>query len=111
MEKPTKKQLEQLRGLKIELDSVDPKTMFSKSSEWFYNFIMTPELKSLYEKKHSAIKAQIESIEDWIYSIEDDFIRQIFILRFIEGLSMEAIGERLYCDRKTVYNHMNKMLK
>lgn len=69
------------------------------------------ELKCKRENKKAELLQKESEMHDFIYSIKDSQIRQIFILRFIDGLHFEAIGKRLHMDRTTVAKKISKYLE
>ena len=69
------------------------------------------KLKHKREDKKAELIQKESEMHDFIYSIQDSLIRQIFILRFIDGLPYEAIGKRLHMDRTTVAKKISKYLE
>lgn len=67
-------------------------------------------LKQKREKKRTELIKKEEELHDFIYSISDSRDRQIFILRFIDGLSQKAIGSRLHIDQSVVSRRITKYL-
>ena len=49
-------------------------------------------------------------IHDYIYTIADSEIRQIFIYRYVDGMSQEEIGMKLHMDRSGVSKRITKQL-
>ncbi|MDF2945190.1 MAG: hypothetical protein K0S01_4048 [Herbinix sp.] len=71
-------------------------------------------IKELQRKRNNKLTELIEMecrIHDFIYTISDSEIRQIFIFRFIDGLSQEDIGQKLHMDRSGVSKRITKYVK
>jgi DNA-directed RNA polymerase specialized sigma subunit len=71
-------------------------------------------IKELQRKRNNKLTELIEMecrIHDYIYTISDSEIRQIFIFRFIDGLSQEDIGQKLHMDRSGVSKRITKYVK
>ena len=75
-------------------------------------------IRELQRKRNRKLAELIEmecSIHDFIYTIPDSEIRQIFIFRFVDGLSQEDIGQKLHMDRsgvsKRISRYMNAAVK
>lgn len=68
-------------------------------------------LKRKREKKKIELVEKELEIHDFIYSISDSTDRQIFILRFVEGLGYTIIGRKLHLDRTTVAKRIKKYLE
>lgn len=73
-----------------------------------------PELVSKYkaivEKQQNDIIKKKISLEQYINGIEDDEIRLIAKLRFIDLKSWTKIGDILYYDRSVVYRKLQSYL-
>lgn len=67
-------------------------------------------LKHKREKKRAELLEKESEMHDFIYSIQDSQVRQIFILRFIDGLSQDVIGRKLHMERSTVSKKIAKYL-
>ncbi len=65
--------------------------------------------KKRNDKVDELLKMENE-IHDYIYTIPDSEIRQIFVFRYIDGLSQEEIGEKLHMDRSGVSKRITKYL-
>lgn len=70
-------------------------------------------IKELQRKRNNKLAELIEmecSIHDYIYTIPDSEVRQIFIFRFVDGLSQEDIGQKLHMDRSGVSKRISKYM-
>lgn len=68
-------------------------------------------LQSQYmEKRVSALEEYIE-IENYIDSVDDPEIRTMMRLRFLDLLSWEQIGQKVYLDRTNVARKVRKYIK
>lgn len=136
-EKLTEKELSQYRAIKDEIEllsrkinSYDKKedlvTDKVKGSSRDYPYIEqnytitgidvrnTRKLARLRRKREIKRDELIDKeaeIYDFIYSIPDSQLRQIFILRFIDGLEYNLIGRKLHLDRTTVAKKIKKYLE
>ncbi len=61
------------------------------------------------DKVEELLKMENE-IHDYIYTIPDSEVRQIFVFRYIDGLSQEEIGDKLHMDRSGVSRRITKYL-
>ena len=59
-------------------------------------------LMRIYEQRKAEAEEAMLRIEQYISSITDSEIRQIFQMRFIDGLKLSEIAERLDMDRSGV---------
>lgn len=70
-------------------------------------------IKELQRKRNQKLVELLEmesNIHDFIYTIPDSEIRQIFIFRFVDGLSQEDIGQKLHMDRSGVSKRITKYM-
>ncbi|HWT74505.1 MAG TPA: hypothetical protein VN258_07265 [Mobilitalea sp.] len=70
-------------------------------------------INELQRKRNSKLEELLEmecQIHDYIYTIPDSEIRQIFIFRYVDGLSQEEIGMKLHMDRSGVSKRITKYL-
>ena len=65
-----------------------------------------------YKKKRIAeLQDKAIEIEEFIENIEDSITRQIFELKYIDGLKLEDIAELIGYDRSTIGKKIKKYLK
>ncbi len=69
------------------------------------------ELERKKRDKQAELIEKEHELYDYIFSIPESEIRQIFILRFIDGWSQEAIGKKLHMDRSTVSKKITKYIE
>lgn len=70
-------------------------------------------ISELQRKRNNKLEELLEMecrIHDYIYMIPDSEIRQIFVFRYIDGLSQEEIGLKLHMDRSGVSKRITKYL-
>jgi DNA-directed RNA polymerase specialized sigma subunit len=70
-------------------------------------------IQELQRKRNQKLDELLELesiIHDYIYEIPDSEVRQIFIFRYIDGLSQEEIGMKLHMDRSGVSKRITKYL-
>ena len=70
-------------------------------------------IKELQKKRGEKLNELLSMecrIHDYIYTIPDSEIRQIFVFRYIDGLSQEEIGLKLHMDRSGVSKRITKYL-
>ena len=115
------KQLEQTKGSMVSDRVKGSSKHFPYIEQYFYISGLDPEeqeirLRRIREfqrkrnKKLSELIALESSIHDFIYTIPDSEIRQIFIFRFVDGLSQEDIGQKLHMDRSGVSKRITKYI-
>jgi len=72
------------------------------------------KINELQRKRNKKLLELIEKeteMHDYIYSIHDSEIRQIFTMRFIDGLTQDDIGYKVHMDRSTVSKKISKYLE
>jgi DNA-directed RNA polymerase specialized sigma subunit len=70
-------------------------------------------IDELQRKRNQKLEELLEmecQIHDYIYTIADSEIRQIFIYRYVDGMSQEEIGMKLHMDRSGVSKRITKQL-
>ncbi|MDF2846005.1 MAG: hypothetical protein K0R00_4431 [Herbinix sp.] len=70
-------------------------------------------IDELQRKRNQKLEELLEmecQIHDYIYTIADSEIRQIFIYRYVDGMSQEEIGMKLHMDRSGVSKRITKHL-
>lgn len=72
--------------------------------------ILIAELLRKRNKKLEELLEMENQIQDYIYKIPESEIRQIFIFRYIDGLSQEEIGMKLHMDRSGVSKRITRYL-
>lgn len=72
---------------------------------------MIKQLKHKRERKRLELLKKEHEIHDYIYSIPDSLIRQIFTMTFIDGKTQEEIGRKLHLDRSTVSKKISKYIE
>jgi DNA-directed RNA polymerase specialized sigma24 family protein len=71
-------------------------------------------ISELIRKRRVKLSELVEKeteLHDYIYSIPESEIRQMFTMRFIDGVSYETMGRKLHMDRTTVAKKMKKYLE
>ena len=72
------------------------------------------KINELQRKRRNKLAELIEKeteIHDYIYSIPESEVRQIFTLRFIDMKDFDVIGKRFHMDRRTVSRKIEKYLE
>lgn len=115
-----KKDAEQLRALKIEVDTLPLKPATGKRQivvDWYKDYSVNPkgtpksivgleseenaaetakrELENLLRKKRRQLLDKITEFETWLDTVQDPQIRAILRLHYRDGLSQQDIGQRL----------------
>ena len=115
-----KKDAEQLRALKIEVDTLPLKPATSKRQivvDFYKDYTVNPkgtpksiigleseenaaetakrELENLLRKKRRQLLDKITAFETWLDTVQDPQIRAILRLHYRDGLSQQDIGQRL----------------
>lgn len=65
-------------------------------------------LMRIYEQRKAEAEEAILKIEQYISSIADSEIRQIFQMRFIDGMKQEAIAAEMHLDRSSISKIIKK---
>ena len=115
-----KKEAEQLRALKIEVDTLPLKPASAKRQivvDWYKDYSVNPkgtpksiigyeseeraaakaerQLEKMLRKKRRQLLDQITAFEEWLDTVQDPQIRAILRLHYRDGLSQSEIGEQL----------------
>lgn len=115
-----KKEAEQLRALKIEVDTLPLKPASAKRQivvDWYKDYSVNPkgtpksiigyeseehasakaerQLEKMLRKKRRQLLEQITAFEEWLDTVQDPQIRAILRLHYRDGLSQSEIGEQL----------------
>ena len=69
------------------------------------------QLNIIYEKKLDESMDMVVEIEEYINDIQDSGLRQIFRYKYIDNLTWEEIGRKLYIDRTTAEKRVSKYLE
>lgn len=88
--KPDKSELKQYIHLKKEIDSELLRLSTMKENQKGYT-----ELYEMIENNKLRCMALLIRLQGFIYSIDDSLMRQIFELRYVEGLSWSAVAYKL----------------
>lgn len=101
----TKKRLEEYRPLKGELELLnekyDPFSLFSISEDAKQALGINVDkkiskIRRIRRDRAERVQKEISEIEHFIESIEDDFIRQVIELHYVQRLSYRVISKKLY---------------
>jgi len=115
-----KKEAEQLRALKIEVDTLPLKPASAKRQivvDWYKDYSVNPkgtpksiigyeseeratakaerQLEKMLRKKRRQLLAQITAFEEWLDTVQDPQLRAILRLHYRDGLSQSEIGDQL----------------
>lgn len=80
------------------------------SDEYEKRKALINQLQKKRNKKLVELLEMENRIHDYIYRIPDSEIRQIFMFRYIDGLSQEEIGMKLHMDRSGVSKRITRYL-
>lgn len=69
------------------------------------------DMKKMYEKRISKLKEECDSMEQYIESIEDSFMRRIMRMRYLDGKTQKEIGQAVHMDRSTVSKKIDDFFK
>ena len=118
----TRRELEQLKWLKIEVERAERDYLSAKpiyrSDSVYGSTEDNPENRTIpirgytyqnidaklkrYERAIKRLNNEIGRLEEWIESIPDSLTRQIMQLRYRNGMGWGQIGQELGYDRTTV---------
>lgn len=103
-------QIKELTVLKANAMSGMPSA--KKVSSPVEQFVMQLErLTEKLELKNAELVTETERIEGYIEGIEDEQIRLIARMRFIDHMKFQDIGDELFMDRTTVSKKLNRYLE
>lgn len=108
--KRVENQIKELTVLKANAMSGMPSA--KKVSSPVEQFVMQLErLTEKLELKNAELVTETERIEGYIEGIEDEQIRLIARMRFIDHMKFQDIGDELFMDRTTVSKKLNRYLE
>ena len=67
-------------------------------------------LRGSYRSLLARLRAECAQVEEWVNGILDGQMRRIIRMRYIDGLRMEVICEKMRMDRSTIYRKIDKIL-
>ena len=76
-----------------------------------YDYKKEWRLRERYKTRLEKLKADCEETEKWIEDIPDSQTRRIFRMRFLEGMILEQIGNKMHVDKSTVSRKIENFLK
>ncbi|MCI8717949.1 MAG: sigma-70 family RNA polymerase sigma factor [Lachnospiraceae bacterium] len=128
----TKKQLQQHRALKREIEELDKKILQEQKKEIsvtqekvkasmkdfpyieIYNAeqaYISKKLINEYQKRKLKAEKETLEIETFISSISDAEIRLMFQYSFIDGMKQREIAERLHMERSNISKKITEILQ
>ncbi|MFG6377728.1 MAG: sigma-70 family RNA polymerase sigma factor [Lachnospiraceae bacterium] len=128
----TKKQLQQHRALKREIEELDKKILQEQKKEIsvtqekvkasmkdfpyieIYNAeqaYISRKLINEYQKRKLKAEKETLEIETFISSISDAEIRLMFQYSFIDGMKQREIAERLHMERSNISKKITEILQ
>ncbi len=128
----TKKQLQQHRALKKEIEELDKKILQEQKKEIsvtqekvkasmkdfpyieIYNAeqaYISRKLINEYQKRKLKAEKETLEIETFISSISDAEIRLMFQYSFIDGMKQREIAERLHMERSNISKKITEILQ
>ncbi len=128
----TKKQLQQHRALKREIEELDKKILQEQKKEIsvtqekvkasmkdfpyieIYNVeqaYISRKLINEYQKRKLKAEKETLEIETFISSISDAEIRLMFQYSFIDGMKQREIAERLHMERSNISKKITEILQ
>lgn len=76
-----------------------------------YDKELEKKCRERYEKKLAELRAEVNAVESFIFSIGNSKTRQIFQLYFLDGLSQEEVAKQVYMDRSGISKKISVYLK
>lgn len=125
----TRKDLEQLRALKKEIESLEAVEPKPREVVIFYKDYSTgkgipksdvgiddgedeaSELLEKIERKRRELLRKISSLEDWLDAVEDPEDRAILRWYFVDGLTQEEIGHRMNYSRSLIQFRISEFFR
>ena len=100
-------QLERLRGSSIE------EARRIERRGWFPHYTTNPihlELVALYDGKIAAAKAELQAVEEAIAAVPDDTARELLQLRYLKGMTWDAVSLAMCYSYTNVHRLHRKAL-
>lgn len=76
-----------------------------------YDYELEAKRRTRYENQIAKLELEQDQIEEWVFAIRDSRIRRIFQMYFLEGLTQEKVGRKMYMDKATVSRKINDYIK
>ncbi len=108
----SRKRLERLRTLRVELDAMAKRLTTIEKEASFYRGVSPGEGKDVqemrdailsrchteevvYARRRKTLEQETELLIGFIDSIQDSVLRQVFALRYLDGLTWQQISNRM----------------
>ena len=122
----TIEELEQYRALYLEIDAIAEQrdamynTYSSPSFSSVGSFNAEPhspveaalkkiqKLENLYNKKIKDLRTKAETIEDWLYTVDDPFVRSCIRYHYLLGYTWKETSKRVYGYKNGNYYNARK---
>ena len=75
-----------------------------------YDYELEAKRRTRYENQIAKLELEQDQIEEWVFAIRDSRIRRIFQMYFLEGLTQEKVGRKMYMDKATVSRKINNYI-
>lgn len=76
-----------------------------------YDYVKEETLRNRYIRLIEKLEIENKAIENFIFEIQGGIERRIFILYFIDGLSMERVSQKVHFDKSSVSRKIDNYLK
>ena len=76
-----------------------------------YDYELEAKRKKRYTDQIAKLELDQDQIEAWVFAIRDSRTRRIFQMYFLEGLTQEKVGRKMYMDKATVSRKINDYIK
>ena len=76
-----------------------------------YDYEKHSRLRNRYTDRIQKMQADCDETEQWIEAIPDSLTRRIFRMRYIEGMTLKQVGNRVHMDKSTVGRKIDSFLK
>lgn len=76
-----------------------------------YDYELGAKRRKRYKTQIAKLEAEQDCIEEWVFRIRDSRTRRNFQMYFLEGLTQEKVGRKMYMDKATVSRKINDYIK
>lgn len=102
------KTLNSIKSLKVEIERIETVIQELGDTEEAESIVELYKSK-LVKRKRDLINRKIE-VENYLLGIDDDEIRVIMLLRYVDLRSWTYIAKKIHCDRTLPYIKVKKFL-
>lgn len=76
-----------------------------------YDHKLEQQRREKWTARLERLQAEVNEVEAWIEAIPDGVTRRCFRMVYVDGMSLDQAGKKLYIDKSTVSKKINRFLK